>query len=94
MENYTRAELMRQIQMLDFYAVELNLFLDTHPDDQQALQDYQYILQQSKQLRTVYENRFGPLNNFHSAVVNSNLWNWIDEPWPWENKKEGTYVDL
>jgi len=94
MDNISRLELLRQIQMLDFYAVELNLFLDTHPNDQQALQDYSYIIQQSEQLRNVYTERFGPLLNFHKANINENRWNWIDNPWPWENKKEGIYVDL
>ena len=55
MDELTRKELLQKIQMLDFNAVELNLFLDTHPDDQQAMQDYQYILQQAKQYRERYE---------------------------------------
>jgi spore coat protein JB len=93
-DNLSREELLRQIQMLDFYAVELNLFLDTHPTDQQALQDYRYVLQQTDQLRKVYTERFGPLLNFQKAEVIANKWNWIEEPWPWENKKEGAYVGL
>jgi spore coat protein JB len=94
MDKLSRRDMLRQIQMLDFYAVELNLFLDTHPTDQQALQDYRYILQQTSQLRDVYTQRFGSLLNFQEATINENRWNWIDNPWPWENKKEGTYVDL
>lgn len=88
MDNLSRKELLRKIQMLDFYAVELNLFLDTHPEDQQALQDYQYILQQSRQLREQYESLYGPLLNFNMTNIKANYWNWINDPWPWENKRE------
>ena len=94
MDKVSKVEMLRQIQMLDFYAVDLNLFLDTHPTDQQAIQDFRYILQQTEQLRKIYVERFGPLLNFQKSSIKGNRWNWIDDPWPWENKKEGVYVGL
>jgi len=88
MTDMSREKLLTQIQMLDFYAVELNLFLDTHPTDSQALQDYDYILKQSARLRDEYERRFGPLLGFHKGRVTTDYWNWISDPWPWENMRE------
>lgn len=35
-----RAELLRSIQIADFALIEANLFLDSHPDDANALQYY------------------------------------------------------
>lgn len=94
MDQVSREELLNQIQLVDFYAVELNLFLNTHPNDPQALRDYQYILEQSAQLRKMYVERFGPLMNFQHGSVTNNHWSWIRDPWPWENQEEGSYVDL
>lgn len=84
-----KQDLIRKIQELSFYAVELNLFLDTHPDNVQALQDYDYVLQTLEQLKKVYSQNFGSLLNFGCASVNNNnFWTWVapEEKWPWENK--------
>ncbi|HEY8365290.1 MAG TPA: spore coat protein CotJB [Haloplasmataceae bacterium] len=83
----SKQELMTKIQELGFSAVELNLFLDTHPDDVQALQDYSYILSELQQLKQIYNQNYGPLANFGQAYVRRNYWDWVaeDEKWPWEN---------
>ncbi|MDF2698833.1 MAG: CotJB protein [Haloplasmataceae bacterium] len=82
-----RQELLLKIQELDFFAVELNLFLDTHPTDVQALNDFKYIIETVGQYKKLYENTYGPLLNFGDACVTGNTWSWIavDYKWPWEN---------
>lgn len=84
----SRKELLRRIQALSFYAVDLNLFLDTHPTDAQALRDYNYVLQQLEQLKRLYSQQYGSLLNFGEATVTGNSWSWVtgDEPWPWERQ--------
>ncbi len=87
MENtLSRKDLMRKIQELSFCAVDLNLFLNTHPYDAQALQDYQYVLNSLRQLKDLYNQNYGPLMNFGEAYVTGNSWKWVaeDEKWPWE----------
>ena len=39
-QNSTRQTLMKRVQMYEFALVEANLFLDSHPDDQEALKYY------------------------------------------------------
>jgi spore coat protein JB len=92
----TKDDLLRTIQELSFYAVELNLFLDTHPNNTQALQDYNYILQQLEQFKQLYAQKYGSLKNFGEAKVSGNYWSWAsdNEPWPWENRQEDNYVGL
>ena len=34
------SQLLRQLSAADFYAQDLKLFLDTHPDDEKALELY------------------------------------------------------
>ena len=42
MQDMTKCELLRKISEYQFVAVELNLYLDTHPCDADARSDYLY----------------------------------------------------
>lgn len=83
MQMMDRKAMLTRIQELEFAAVELNLFLDTHPDNRQALADYNVFTEQLINMKNVYEMRFGPLYNFGLSPSRF-PWQWIDEPWPWE----------
>lgn len=83
MEMMDRKTMLTRIQELEFAAVELNLFLDTHPENQQALADFNMITEQLINMKNAYEMMFGPLCNFGSSPSRY-PWKWIDEPWPWE----------
>ena len=74
--------LLRQIMELQFTAIELNLFLDTHPVDQEALRDIAQVNQRLLQLTADYEAAYGPL--FPFTTQPGNVWRWAEEPWPWE----------
>lgn len=54
-------QLLEQIQAADFVLVELTHYLDTHPNDQQALQQFNQFHEYSKQLKSVFEPKYGPL---------------------------------
>ncbi len=79
-----RDYLLKQLTILDFMAVDLQLYLDTHPDDEEALEKYNQTVMQADAIRAEYENKFGPLFSFRS--VGGKSYRWLDEPWPWENK--------
>lgn len=82
MENNANA-LMQQIHALDFALVELNLFLDTHPCDTEALETFKAYRQQRAEKVAEYERCFGPIvHTIHD--VHDDRWCWIDSPWPWE----------
>jgi spore coat protein JB len=80
---YDKLALLKQLQALEFAAVEFNLYLDTHPNDQRALAEYNRIVQQIDVVKKQYECYFGPLFNFGMSPSGS-PWRWIEEPWPWE----------
>ncbi|MFT9488087.1 spore coat protein CotJB [Tepidibacillus infernus] len=73
--------LLRQYQELEFAAVEVRLYLDTHPFDQGAQCDFKRYTYQMMMLRPHLERHFGPLQQGFSY---ENPARWIDEPWPWE----------
>jgi len=81
-----RNRLLRQLQEVEFAAVELQLYLDTHPYDQRALMEYNGYANQLMMLKQQYEMLYGPLLNFGFSPNNNGAWRWIDSPWPWEEQ--------
>jgi len=78
-----REELMNMVQAYGFALIDLNLYLDLHKNDQQALSLYRKYLNEYKKAQMAYENKFGPLNLTSEGIAN-NSWNWVQGPWPWE----------
>ncbi len=78
-----RQLMLKEIQQLEFVAVELNLFLDTHPQDQAALRHFYAV--RDKLLAAVkrYEQIYGPLTVV-GFTPKTCPWQWIEGPWPWE----------
>ncbi|NSW90655.1 MAG: spore coat protein CotJB [Firmicutes bacterium] len=79
--NLNKQALLKKIMALDFMAVDLQLYLDTHPCDRNALMKYNSIVSQARMLRQTYENMYGPLCSYRS--VSKYPWQWINDPWPW-----------
>ncbi|GAA0329601.1 spore coat protein CotJB [Bacillus carboniphilus] len=76
-------DLLEKIQAADFVLVELTLYLDTHPDDMAALQQFNQYAQYSKQLKQMYEETYGPLQQYGNSYTDAN-WSWGRSPWPWQ----------
>ncbi len=77
-------DLLSSIQVYQFCAIDLNLFLDNYPDNTNAKEDYCRVSAKLKELIGQYEKEYGPLTNFGSSYV-ENPEKWINTPWPWEN---------
>ena len=77
-----KEDMLKELTALDFYAVDLQLYLDTHPNDREALGKYNAVVEEANTLRREYEKLFGPLTSFRST--SKCPWQWIDDPWPWE----------
>ncbi|MGG4457120.1 spore coat protein CotJB [Brevibacillus sp. HB1.2] len=75
--------LLEQLQAIDFVLVELSLYLDTHPTDQNALQQYNDLTEQRWGLANEYEKSYGPLQNLGRSY-SGYPWQWNDDPWPWQ----------
>lgn len=79
-----QSELLNAISEIQFVCVELNLYIDTHPDDSDALADYNRYSELLKSLIMEYEEQYEPLMGFgHSAIEKGS---WVYSAWPWENK--------
>lgn len=78
-----RETLLYQVMQYKFTLIELNLYLDTHPNDIEALNLYNKYLTIEKQMSDKYESMYGPLT-LDSDYLGKNTWNWKNSPWPWE----------
>lgn len=81
-----RKTLMKKINELAFAIIDLNQFLDTHPDCQDALDLFKKCAFTLKALRKEYVMKFGPLKSTDSRDVVP--FDWVDPttPWPWEKE--------
>jgi spore coat protein JB len=75
--------MLKDLQAVDFTLVELTLFLDTHPTDLQALQQYNQFAGKRMEMAKRFEESYGPLCPWGHAYSRQ-PWQWIDTPWPWQ----------
>ena len=80
----TQQQMLKKLQELSFALVELNLFLDTHPDNARARELYNTYSKQMHDLRNEYFENYGPTMNFGVCPAGDSF-SWINSPWPWEN---------
>ena len=81
--NNEREALLYQVMQYRFALIELNLYLDTHPNDRKAIELYNKYSKIAKEMSQKYESMYGPLT-LGGSDLNENRWEWINSPWPWE----------
>ncbi len=74
--------LMREFMEWHFVQEDLKLFLDTHPDDEKALRDYQQASRRAMQIKDEFNRTCYALTA--EEVTRDDYWQWIESPWPWE----------
>lgn len=80
-----REILLKKISTYQFAALDLQLFLDTHPHDQKTIEKMREYKNMAKPLIAEYEEKYGPLTK---NMTSSNHWRWIKGPWPWESEED------
>ena len=75
---------LTELQTMAFAIQELALYLDTHREDQEALDLYRNFQNMYEEGRTTYEKMCGPLT--HMSHMDG-AYKWLDDPWPWEYAK-------
>ena len=76
-----------ELQALQFVVTELGLYLDTHQDDQEAIQLFQQYTRLAQEGKRRYEAMYGPLTQ--CGAIRDGMYTWLNDPWPWEYHKEG-----
>ncbi|MCD7944585.1 MAG: spore coat protein CotJB [Clostridia bacterium] len=76
------------VQMYGFVLDETRLFLDTHPENRQALEYYKKYSSLYRDAVAEYEAARGPLTT-QSEAVTGDTWMWSCGGWPWQIAGEG-----
>ena len=77
-----QAELLTKVDAYCFAAHDINLYLDTHPNDRDMINLFKSLSSDSKMVIDEYEKKYGPLFVDYSITY---PWAWNNSPWPWEN---------
>lgn len=83
----TQQQLLCKIRAYSFALLELNLYLDTHPCDAEALAKLEEYRAEKMDLIQQYEAQFGPYILTVHDVHNDCCWSWLNSPWPWDYER-------
>ena len=76
------AQLLKSVTEASFYVTDLQLYLDTHPDDIRALEMFKEACRQLKVCREAFESWCYPLMSCSSGKDDE--WDWLLGCWPSE----------
>lgn len=79
----SKEQLYRRITLTGFALVDVTLYLDTHPDDREAIRYFQENSRLYQEALAEYSEKYGPLTLSH-AHHNDEYWDWVNQPWPWQ----------
>lgn len=78
-----RENLLKKLSAEQLALWDTDLFLDTHPENQMALNARRGYAENTSTLIQEYTERFGMLT--HASPESGDRWQWICDPWPWDN---------
>ena len=84
-QNIDKAKLMKTITQASFAMDDVRLFLDTHPNCQEALEYYSKAKKIRDKAWDIYTENFGPLDMY--GCNGDDKWMWNKGPMPWEGGK-------
>ena len=76
-----KSNALLKIMALEFQVQEFTLYLDTHPNDNDAVCLHNQYVEELCAATNAYTEQFGPFTQECPADC---PWNWIDDPWPWD----------
>ena len=75
---------MNTINEVSFAVDDIKLYLDTHPDDEKALDFFKEKSMIRNEALKAYAAQYGPLTIDTGDDTCSLQWDWVMQPWPWE----------
>lgn len=73
---------LRAVNEWSFLATELQLYLDTHPDDARALAALKNALSERQAAVSAFEQAHGALTA--DGLLSARRYNWVERPFPFE----------
>ena len=85
-------KLLKRLQICNFVLTEAALYLDTHPNNMTALEYFNKHNKMKSEILKEYVEKYGPITI--SDNDSEKTWEWIKNPWPWENMEDNDNVEL
>lgn len=79
----SKEQLLRCISVTGFACTDACLYLDTHPEDREALDYFDGNNRKYQEALHEYSKTYGPLTLAH-VHQSKDYWKWIEQPWPWQ----------
>jgi len=79
-------KLMFAIQTYAIAAIDLNLYLDVHPNDANAVELFNAINKKLNEKIEEYEKKYGDIS-LQSQNKMTVPWSWLETNWPWEGNE-------
>lgn len=79
----TRQQMLNWIDMVSFTLYDVALYLDTHPEDREAMEYYDHFLRLRKEALCEYSAAYTPLT-LDEVHGSEDYWKWVKDKWPWE----------
>lgn len=79
----SKKHLLQWIDEISFAATEMNLYLDTHPDDEEAAALFSHYNEERQKALELYAANYAPIT-LDLLQADGGRWLWASEPWPWE----------
>lgn len=82
-KNYNdKMSALKYVDAVSLATLESALFLDTHPENDEAFESFNHYNNLRMQAVQEYSKRFGPLTLAQAGYHKT--WEWVNQPWPWE----------
>lgn len=78
----SKPQLLRFIDQVSFAVVDISLYLDTHPKDEDAINYFNHYSGLRRRALKEYEENYGPLTI--DTARPEQTWQWATQKWPWE----------
>ena len=83
----SKEELLDLLTKVSFAMDDTRLFLDTHPNCQEAMSYFHKMKHLRHEILKEYTERFGSMVAYYPADCDP--WDWNDKPHPWLSKRKG-----
>ena len=87
--NTEKDELCLKLFETNFAIIDLNLYLDLHPNNNEMYELYRNYVKKYEEYKNIYEQKYGPLD---FTDIKNNNYEWIKNPWPWDKDGGIKYV--
>lgn len=81
-----KEELLYNLLKYKFTLKDIELYLDTNPNNKYMINLYNNYLLEEKKACNEYEKNLGPLT-LDSDYLKGSSWKWLENNWPWEGTR-------